>query len=169
MPRSLWYFCDAMADHEPPPPFDDHGYPARVKARVRQTAIDYLNTAIAGLMPRATNRARGSNGPPNRLDFDLLVDTRAHPGRGTARIDSQFIRANIVPTERYVTSPPGSTQFCLRPWQTGFDNLIIAGDWTYTGLNVGTVECTVMSGRLASHAITGFPAPKDIAGYPTTA
>lgn len=165
-PQSLWYFCDAMAEEGSPPPFSDHGYPERMAAKVRQTAIDYLDTAIAGLMPLATNAARGSSGPADGLDYALLVDTRPNPGQGTARIDSQFIRANIDPTERYVTSPPGSTQFRLRPWQTGFSNLIIAGDWTYTGLNVGSVECTVMSGRLASHAITGFPALRDIAGYP---
>ncbi len=168
MPASLWYFCDAMAEYDTPPPFVDHGYPARMQAKVRQTAIEYLNTAIAGLMPLSTNGARGGNGPAQALDFDLLVDTRPQPVSGTARIDSQFIRANIDPTERYVTSPPTSTQFRLRPWQTGFSNLIIAGDWTYTGLNVGSVECTVMSGRLASHAITGFPALKDIPGYPTS-
>lgn len=165
-PKSLWYFCDALAEDGTAPPFTDHDYPARMQAKVRETAIEYLNTAIAGLMPLATNGARGGIGPTDALDFSLLVDTRAEPGRGTERIDSQFIRANIDPTERYVTSPPRSTEFRLRPWQTGFANLIIAGDWTYTGLNVGSVECTVMSGRLASHAITGFPALADIPGYP---
>jgi len=165
-PKSLWYFCDAMAEHDTPPPFSDHDYPARMLAKVRQTSIDYLDTAIAGLMPLATNAARRTNGPPQALDYSLLVDTRANPGRGTDRIDSQFYRANIDPTERYVTSPPGSTQHRLRPWQTGFNNLVIAGDWTYSGLNVGSVECTVMSGRLASHAITGLPLLTDIPGYP---
>ena len=63
-------------------------------------------------------------------------------------------------------SPPGSTQFRLRPWQTGFANLLIAGDWTYTGLNVGSVECAVMSGRLVSHALTGSPTLLEIPGYP---
>ena len=44
---------------------------------------------------------------------------------------------------------------------------MLAGDWIYTGLNVGSVEGTVMSGRLASYAISGYPALKDIVGYPT--
>ena len=35
-------------------------------------------------------------------------------------------------------------------------------------LNVGSVECTVMSGKLASHAITGSPPLNDIHGYPAT-
>ena len=63
-------------------------------------------------------------------------------------------------------TPPGSTRYRLKAWDTGFSNLVVAGDWTYTGLNVGSVECAVMSGRLASHAITGLPALADIPGYP---
>ena len=167
-PRSLWYFCDAMAETTAPPPFSDHGYPSRMKAKVRQTAIDYLDTAIGGLMPLAINGGAHQPGPPAALDYGLLVDTRPNPGTGSARIDSQFIRANIDPTERYVTSPPGSTRHRMRAWETGIANLVIAGDWTYTGLNVGSVECTVMSGKLASHAVTGLPALQDIPGYPTS-
>ncbi len=166
MPQSLWYFCDLMADPELPPPFSDHGYPARVKARVRQTAIDFLNKHIGPLMPLAINSGTHAPGDPRALDYSLLVDTRPVPGEGEARFDSQFIRANIDPTERYVASPPGSTKYRLRPWQSGFGNLVLAGDWTYTGLNVGSVECATMSGQLASHAITGAPALADIAGYP---
>lgn len=164
-PKSLWYFCDAMTETTSPPPFSDHGYPARMKSQVRQTAIEYLDTAIGGLMPLAVNNATGGDGPPAALDYRLLVDTRLHPGTGTARIDSQFIRANIDPTERYVRSPPHSTKWRLRAWESGIAHLVLAGDWTYTGLNVGSVECTVMSGKLASHAITGLPNLADIPGY----
>ena len=165
-PQSLWYFCDLMADPEPPPPFTDHGYPDRVRARVRTTMLGFLNKSIGPLMPLAINAGTGSPGDPKALDYSLLVDTRPVPGEGEARFDSQFMRANIDPTERYVASPPGSTKYRLRPWQSGFSNLVLAGDWTYTGLNVGSVECATMSGRLASHAITGAPALADIPGYP---
>jgi uncharacterized protein with NAD-binding domain and iron-sulfur cluster len=47
------------------------------------------------------------------------------------------------------------------------NNLVLAGDWIYTGLNVGSVEGTVMGGRLASYAVSGYPALTDITGYPT--
>jgi hypothetical protein len=43
---------------------------------------------------------------------------------------------------------------------------VLCGDWIYTGLNVGSVEGAVMGGRLASYAISGFPALADITGYP---
>ena len=112
------------------------------------------------------NKPRQGIGPPDALDYSLLVG--ALPGQGEGAIETQFIRANIDPTERYVQSPPGSTQFRVRPWETGFSNLLVAGDWTYTGLNVGSVECAVMSGRLVSNAITGSPPLSAIPGYPTS-
>lgn len=165
MPQSLWYFCDCMKEEGAPPPFSDTGYPARMKARVEQTCIDYLNKAIGGLMPGAMLMGGGPNGQPE-MNFGLLANTSPMALAGPLNFGSQFWRANIDPTERYVTSPPGSTKVRLVAWDTDFGNLVIAGDWAYTGLNVGSVECTVMSGKLASHAITGSPPLSDIHGYP---
>lgn len=99
------------------------------------------------------------------LDFDLLVCTEDDSAKGVARFDQQFWRANIDPNERYTQSPAGSTKCRIKAWDTGYDNLVIAGDWTYTGLNVGSMEGTVMSGRLAAHAISGYPALEDIPGF----
>lgn len=164
-PKSLWYFCDEFPDDPHQPPFSDHGYPTRMADKVKANAISYVQTAIGGLMPKATVAARQGHGSKTALDFDLLVPSQ--PGAGEQAFDGQFWRANIDPTETYVQSPPGSTAARLRPWQSGFANLLIAGDWTYTGLNVGSVECAVMSGRLASHGITGSPALSAISGYPT--
>ena len=43
------------------------------------------------------------------LDFSLLQGyDEATAGRGVQRFKQQFWRANIDPTESYVTSPPGS-------------------------------------------------------------
>ena len=44
---------------------------------------------------------------------------------------------------------------------------MVTGDWIYTGINVGSVEGTVMSGKLASYALSGAPALDSIIGYPT--
>ena len=164
-PKSLWYFCGLMPEHEPPPPFTDHDFPARQSERVKYQFIQYLQTNIGPLLPKATTAATRPPGDPAGLDFGLLVDTSG--AKGVARFDSQFWRANIDPTERYVASPPGSTKYRLKAWDSGFANLIPAGDWIYTGLNVGSVEGTVMGGRLASHAVSGAPALKDIIGYPS--
>jgi uncharacterized protein with NAD-binding domain and iron-sulfur cluster len=167
-PKGLWYFCGLMVRDEPEPPFTDHAYPARQRARVKYQSVQYLQTAIAPLIPGATVNASNPPGDPFGFNFDLLVDTRAAPATGTLRFDSQFWRANIDPTERYVPTPPGSVQYRLKAGGTGFDNLAVAGDWIYTGINVGSVEGTVMSGKLAARAVTGLPALDEIIGYPTT-
>jgi uncharacterized protein with NAD-binding domain and iron-sulfur cluster len=173
LPKSLWYFSGVMDEYSPEPPFTDHDYPRRQHARVRYQCIQYLQATTGLLMPGATVDGHSPPGDPLCLDFNLLVDTR--PGamgegddftiRGIPRFESQFWRANIDPTERYVTSPPGSTKCRLKAWGSGFANLTLAGDWIYTGLNVGSFEGTVMSGKLASYAITGYPAIDTIYGY----
>jgi uncharacterized protein with NAD-binding domain and iron-sulfur cluster len=166
-PQALWYFSGAMDDYETPPPFTDTDYPRRAHARVKAQCIQYLQTAIGPLLPQATTNAISPPGDPMGLDFSLLQGyDEANAGQGAQRFSQQFWRANIDPTERYVTSPPGSTAARIKAWDTGFKNLVIAGDWIYTGLNVGSVEGTVMSGRLASYAVSGYPALRDIAGYP---
>ncbi len=166
-PKSLWYFSGAMDDYETPPPVTDTGYPARARARVKAQCIQYLQAAVGPLLPNASTNANHPPGDPMSLDFSLLTCyDEATAGIGMARFSQQFWRANIDPTERYVTSPPGSTSARIKAWDTGYTNLTITGDWIYTGLNVGSVEGTVMGGRLASHAVCGWPALADIPGYP---
>ena len=102
------------------------------------------------------------------LDFSVLHNSPGSNLIGVQRFNQQFWRANIDPTESYVTSPPGSTAARLKAWATGFSNLAIAGDWTYTGLNVGSVEGAVMGGKLAAFAVAGYPSLKDIVGFPSS-
>ena len=173
MPKALWYFSGAMADyeaHEAPPPFTDTQYPARAHARVKAQCVQYLQASIGPLLPLATTNAVSPPGDPMGLDFSLLQGfDEASAGDGVHRFKQQFWRANIDPTESYVTSPPGSTAARLKAWGSGFSNLVLAGDWIYTGLNVGSVEGAVMGGRLASHAVSGYPALSAIVGYPLAA
>jgi uncharacterized protein with NAD-binding domain and iron-sulfur cluster len=166
-PKSLWYFSGAMDDCDPPPPFSDTNYPARAHARVKAQCVQYLQNCMGPLLPQATTNAVSPPGDPVGLDFSLLVPYEAaNAGSGVRRFDQQFWRANIDPTERYVTSPPGSTGARLKAWDSGLSNLVLAGDWIYTGLNVGSVEGAVMGGRLAAHAVSGLPKLSDIVGYP---
>jgi uncharacterized protein with NAD-binding domain and iron-sulfur cluster len=167
MPKALWYFCGLMPDYEPMPPFSDHDYPRRQAERVKAQCIQYLQTSIGTMLPNATVRANNPIGDPMGLDFDLLVDTDNPAAQGVERFDSQFWRANIDPTERYVTTPPGSVKYRLEAWGSGFENLTLAGDWIYTGLNVGSFEGAAMSGKLASHALCGYPALDTVVGYPS--
>ena len=168
-PKALWYFSGLMPDYDTPPPFTDTEYPRRQHERVKAQCIQYLQASIGPLLPLATSNKVSPPGDPIGLDFSLLQGyDEANAGIGVKRFEQQFWRANIDPTERYVLSPPGSTKYRLKAWGSGFDNLVVAGDWIYTGLNVGSVEGTVMGGRLASFAISGAPALTDIVGYPTT-
>jgi hypothetical protein len=43
--------------------------------------------------------------------------------------------------------------------------MVLAGDWIYTGFNVGSFEGAVMSGKLATLALTGAPSLDEIYGY----
>jgi hypothetical protein len=44
-------------------------------------------------------------------------------------------------------------------------NLVLAGDWTYNGFNIGSFEGAVMSGKLASLTLTGAPTLDKVWGY----
>jgi uncharacterized protein with NAD-binding domain and iron-sulfur cluster len=163
-PRAIAYFCSALKDPSAPPKISDTGYQKRRRMEVRRNAIRYLNKDIAQLWPKAARR-RGE------FRWDLLIDpeektTRRKPGRrGEARFDSQYWRANVNPTERYVLSLPGTQKYRISPLDNTYDNLTIAGDWTTCGLDTGCVEAAVISGMLAAHAISSSPALEDIVAY----
>jgi uncharacterized protein with NAD-binding domain and iron-sulfur cluster len=72
-------------------------------------------------------------------------------------LDGQFFRANVEPSELYVLSTAGTIQARLAPGQSGFQNLILAGDWTRVELNIGCVEAAVQSGKMAANALCGSP------------
>jgi uncharacterized protein with NAD-binding domain and iron-sulfur cluster len=144
-PQNVSYFCSALPV-DSCPPSSDHGFPARMKAVVKAGAINQLETEIGALLPGTTSNAFNWN----------LVSDYAGSG-GAARFDSQFWRANIDPSERYVMSVVGSTQHRLHADESGFKNLYFAGDWLKTGINAGCVEAAVMGGMQASRAISGFP------------
>ena len=97
-------------------------------------------------MPGAFNSA-------NNFKWDYLVDLKNEPGE--ARLASQYVRANIDPSERYVLSAAGSSAYRLKTDESGFENLYITGDWIQNGLNAGFVEGAVTSGLLTAVAVSG--------------
>ena len=160
-PQSLLYLIGALSDPETIPPFDDHDFPLRQAERVKWSAIQYLRN-INGLLPGAAT----SPVDPCSLDFSLLTShDPATKGRGVNQFDQQYFRANIDPNERYTLSVKGSVQYRLEAWDSKFENLVLAGDWIYTGFNVGSFEGAVMSGKLACLALTGAPGLDLIYGY----
>jgi len=162
-PLTAAYFCNVLLDPLKRPKDGDRGYPGRRRNEVRRNAIAFLNRDIEKLWPGAVS-------PSGQFRWHLLADvteqvkTDKRPP-GPWRFDTQFWTANVNPSDRYVLSLPGSSQYRISPLDNRYDNLTIAGDWTACGLNVGCVEAAVMSGRLAAHALAGSPALEDIVGY----
>ena len=154
-PGSIAYFCGPLKDAaEIPPPFTDPDFPQREADRVKKVCLDWLNNDPGPIWPDAVK----PNSP--ELNYDLLIDPAG--GEGQTRFDSQYWRANINPSDRYVLSEPGTTIYRLPPGQSGFSNLYLAGDWVKTHINAGCVEAAVMGGLMASQAICGYP--KEIIG-----
>ena len=147
-PQSIAYFCGPLPDVEPRPPFDDHTFPAKQKALVKQNAIGWIESYIAGIWPQSQN-AQG------QFRWELLVDLQN--GAGPERFNAQYWRANISPAERYVLSVPNTTKYKLEANGTGFQHLYVAGDWIKNGLNFGCIESATMGGFKASQAISGYP------------
>jgi hypothetical protein len=87
------------------------------------------------------------------FDWSVLFDPQDRVGRD--RLDAQYFRANLAGTDRYVTTPAGSVDARLDPDQSGFDNLVLAGDWTHNGIDGGCVEAAVVSGERAAEALIG--------------
>jgi uncharacterized protein with NAD-binding domain and iron-sulfur cluster len=140
-PKSVWYFCGTMDDIDGEDDWD------HADQRVRAAAYGYLD-AIGQQWPGAVG--------PDGFRWDLLYTDR--DVSGPARFDTQFWRANITLTERYVQTLPGTVQYRLAADESGLANLFLAGDWTRNGMDIGAVEATVMSGMLAARAISGSPA-----------
>jgi hypothetical protein len=107
-----------------------------------------MQTQMAPLWPAVAT--------PHGFDWQALFDPAG--GSGVHRFDSQYWRANVDPSERYVLSLVGSSRHRLATDGSGFRNLFLAGDWIRTGLNAGCVEAATMAGMQASRAICGHPA-----------
>ncbi|MCG9873489.1 MAG: NAD(P)-binding protein [Leptospiraceae bacterium] len=160
-PKSLFYFCGPMQESEPVPDFSETSYPERMKERVKWSATQALQN-FGNILPKSFKNITN----PLSLDYDLLTCfDEKNAGSGTQRMNQSYIRANIDPTERYVLSVPGSGKYRLKAGESGFDGLILCGDWIDTSLNFGSAETSIMSGMLASNSITGSPSLDQIIGY----
>ena len=149
-PRSIAYFCGPVpAVPLPEPP--DEAFIRNQTQRGFDVCVDWLNRYTADLWPKATGADK-----PGALDWALLVDPG--DGSGVERMRSQYWRINNDPTEQYVLNLPGTVQYRMKSNASGYSNLILAGDWTDNGLNLGCVEAAAVSGLQASQALSGYPA-----------
>lgn len=156
VPRSLVYLCDTHPTDWPPDP-DDIGYLKRQDELIREQAIRFIDGELVEIWPAARDADTGG------FRWDLLVGGDRESGSG--RFDTQYWRANVDPSDRYVLSLPGSEQHRLRPDGSGFANLYLAGDWTDSGLNAGCIEAATMSGLQAANALVDEDRWEGIKGF----
>ncbi len=151
-PRTIAYFCGALDAPDAPSAGPDF---ARTQAeRVHTHALHFVEHELGHWLPGAV----GPDGPR----WDLFCGTDGATGADALR--TQFVRANVDPSDRYVQCAPGTDQYRLRADESGFDNLFLAGDWTDNGLNAGCIEAATLSGLQAANAIRGRARNHRIAG-----
>lgn len=146
--NSIGYFCSVMPMAEYPPQSDKQ-YPSLCAEQVKQDALRNLKDQMWNLWPKVSQ--------PGEFDWRVLVDLTN--GTGEERFNSQYWRANIDPSERYVLSVTNSSITRLETDQTGFSNFYITGDWIKTPLNAGCVEAATMAGIQTANALSGSHYP----------
>jgi uncharacterized protein with NAD-binding domain and iron-sulfur cluster len=139
--RSIAYFCGVQDER-------DGEDQAAATARAKADALAFLRGDVGTLWPNAVG-----GDPTTPLRWSLLHDP--HGREGEARFDHQYWRANTLGSERYVLTPAGSVKHRLSPAGFGVGNLVLAGDWTATGVDGGCVEAAAISGVRAAHALIG--------------
>ena len=120
---------------------------------MKQEALDFINTKLPWIWPAAfdTDPVTGAK----TFKWDLLVDPLNRTGPD--RLDAQFWRANIDPSELYVLSVTDTSRLRLAPDDSDFDNLLLAGDYTRNGINAGCMEAAIISGLIICRKLTGLP------------
>ncbi|CAN5303860.1 hypothetical protein BH09ACT8_BH09ACT8_24900 [soil metagenome] len=168
MPQTLWaeqwpdgdrpgtvaYFCGVL--DAPWPTTDNHpDYVARCRQKVIGEAVDYLDRHVGFYLPNAVDT--------QGFAWHLLCGVESE--HGGAALNTQHVSVNIDPSDRYVQSVPGSDKYRLRSDESGYDNLVLAGDWTDSGMNAGCIEAAVMSGLQAANALLGRSRSHRIRGF----
>jgi uncharacterized protein with NAD-binding domain and iron-sulfur cluster len=146
-PKQIAYFCGVLKDTGDP---SHASFPLGQQKLAQEAALHFIRKSLGYLWPGAV----GNTG----FDWDILHCDA--PLRHEQRFSSQYWRPNIDPSERYVLAVAGSTNFRLRVDQSGFQNLVLTGDWVRNGFNSpGCIETSVISGRQAARYIAGLDYP----------
>jgi uncharacterized protein with NAD-binding domain and iron-sulfur cluster len=158
MPQTLWtedwpddarpatsaYFCGQLQAAWPTTQ-DHEEYVQDCQRRVRTFAVTHLDRHMGLYLPGAVTE--------DGFDWRLLAGAGGLVGE--AALATQHVSVNVDPSDRYVQSLPGTDRYRLRPNESGYDNLVLAGDWTDSGLNAGCIEAAVVSGLQAANALLG--------------
>jgi uncharacterized protein with NAD-binding domain and iron-sulfur cluster len=143
-PGSVAYFCGTL-NAAWPTAESGAAYLDRCRQQVREQATAFVDRNLSPFFPNAVT--------DDGFDWHLLGGVNGE--RGRAALDTQHVSVNVDPSDRYVQSVPGTERYRLRPDESGYDNLVLAGDWTDSGMNAGCIEAAVMSGLQAANALLG--------------
>lgn len=154
-PRHLAYFCRVTRLGE------DEGH-VEADRRAGREAREFLEEH---------HRLVGADRPFWGEQFapQYLTDRRPVPAGGWDRVGAQYFRTNSGASELYSTSHVGTVNRRLHaddlrngagPGGSRVRNLALAGDWTYTAVNAGSVEAAVISGMEAAAALLGRGGPQ---------
>jgi uncharacterized protein with NAD-binding domain and iron-sulfur cluster len=143
-PGSVAYFCGTLNASWPTTEVGA-GYLRRYQQQVQERATNYVDRNLGPFFPRAVTE--------QGFRWQLLSGVNGE--RGSAALATQHLSVNVDPSDRYVQSVPGSERYRLRPDESGYDNMVLAGDWTDCGMNAGCIEAAVMSGLEAANALLG--------------
>ena len=117
-------------------------------------------TDISTQSRRCSFRSLGDRG------FRLEPAAGSNGERGVAALGRPSTSASTSTRPTATCSPcPALTGTGLRPDESGYDNLVLAGDWTDCGMNAGCIEAAVMSGLEAANALLGRGRFYRIRGY----
>lgn len=153
-PAAVGYFCGSL-ETDWPTTMEEAAFVHDCDARVRTDILQFLDRDVGLYLPNAVTE--------NGFAWHLVSGVNGE--RGESALATQHVSVNIDPSDRYVQSVPGSDKYRLRCDESGYDNLVLAGDWTDCGLNAGCIEAAVMSGLQAANALLGRSRFHRIRGY----
>ncbi|MBQ4821663.1 NAD(P)-binding protein [Aquimarina sp. MMG016] len=159
-PGVLIYYTGSFLDPEVVPPYSDHKYPHEQLERIMRVSEQWLRDKMGWFFPNATTLEY-----PEGMKLDVIHDFSKTAKTDYGRLKTQFFRANVNPTDRYTLSLPGSNKYRLKANESGFDNLILTGDWINFGVNVGYYEGAIVSGLQAGQVLRdkiGLPSETEI-------
>lgn len=144
-PRSLLYCSGPFGGGWTTDSFDPASR-AAAEVAAKDSATTFLLNEYWRLLPAAKVA-----GPPPQFDVAAL-HAPWNPGDPIA---DQYIRHNIDEWARYVLMKPGTLADRPEPVPPGLSNLRLAGDWTKNGIDIPSMEGTVISGMKVAASITG--------------
>jgi hypothetical protein len=124
-PRGLGYLCGVLTDD--------------VATRSAREARALVDRDLDGYLEHGVERVLPGTHDDQGLRDGVVVD--------------RFTVASVHPSDRYVQSLPGTRGSRLGAAASGVDGMVLAGDWTATGLDAGCIEAAVISGIQAANVV----------------